>query len=47
MKRKCSECGKYKKDVRRITCGYHEEISGTIVKETICEDCELQHLQDI
>lgn len=43
----CEECGKSDDTVRVLNCGYSEEINGTEVEETICDDCEHEHLMDI
>lgn len=45
--KKCQVCGKKDKTVKRRACGYSEEISNTIVMETICDACEYEHLMDI
>lgn len=43
----CEFCKKRKSDTSVRNCGYHEEISGTEVEETICDECEQDHLMDI
>lgn len=43
----CQECGKKDETVTVVYCGYNEELYGEKVYETICEQCENQHLADI
>lgn len=43
----CDSCGKSNATVQTRACGYSEEISGITVYETICDDCEHEHLMDI
>jgi hypothetical protein len=43
----CQECGKQDETVSTVDCGFAEEIYGELVEETICDDCEHEHLMDI
>ena len=43
----CEVCGKTDSTVTTLFCGYDEDINGTQVEETICADCEHEHLMDI
>jgi hypothetical protein len=45
--KKCCECGVRDSTVKRIPCGYHIDINGTTVMETICESCEYQHCAEL
>lgn len=44
---KCQECNKEDETVSTRCCGYSQEIYGEDVWETICDDCEDEHLMDI
>ena len=43
----CDFCGKTDETVCDRPCGYDEDINGTENIETICDDCEHEHLMDI
>lgn len=44
---KCSQCGKRDETVATRICGYHDDVNNIEVYETICDDCEDEHLMDI
>lgn len=46
-KLKCFTCGKEDATVSIRLCGFSKEINNTDVHETICDDCEHEHLMDI
>lgn len=43
----CSSCGKQDETVALRKCGYAEDVHGTEEWETVCDDCEHEHLMDI
>ncbi len=43
----CESCGKSDETVRITCCGYVQEIYGEYEEETVCDDCEYQHCQDV
>lgn len=43
----CGECGEYRESALLRSCGYHEEIHGSVVREVICDDCEEQHNREV
>lgn len=45
---KCDECGKVDHTVYERACGYQDDVNGiSDSMETICDDCEHEHLMDI
>lgn len=45
---KCDECGKVDHTVYERACGYQSDVNGIDDHmETICDDCEHEHLMDI
>ena len=44
----CEVCGQTSYSVEKdVVCGYHLELEGIEVLETICPECEHQHLLDV
>lgn len=43
----CYKCGKQDETVYERICAYQKEINGIEHLETICDDCEQQHRDDI
>lgn len=43
----CDVCGKSDDTVTTLYCGYHQEINNEDVEETICYDCEHEHIMEI
>ena len=45
---KCEQCGKEDKTVSYRNCGYSEDVNNDPnVMETVCDDCEHEHIMDI
>lgn len=43
----CENCGSTDKTVSKRLCGYDSDVNGTDKWETICDNCEHEHLMDI
>ena len=43
----CTSCGKSDKTVYERACAYTHELFGEELLETVCDDCEHEHLMDI
>lgn len=43
----CEVCGKVDATVHERACGYHADLHGTEVLETVCDDCEHNHIMEI
>ena len=43
----CTECGKQDSSVKKRECGYFRELFDEEVIETICDECEHHHLDEI
>lgn len=44
---KCDDCGQEKPDVQERICGYYEELYNEEYEETVCDECEYNHMMEI
>lgn len=45
--KRCSHCGKKKKDVKLQTNPYESDVNGDYTKELLCDDCVDELCQEI
>lgn len=43
----CPECNHTGPDVRERACAFVGELRGVVELETVCDECERQHIEDI
>lgn len=43
----CSDCGNKKADVRNRECAYSHDLHGMIRWESVCDNCEQDHIRNI